>query len=380
MNLRNILISVLGAFVFFSGIFLVLSKPAESHASNEEYIVAGMESCTTSGERKRCMEELAGGMLDRAEIPEILEVFAAHHREPAFFNNCHEEAHYLGREAYKRIGSLVKVYSQSSEVCLGGVFHGALEGYFIANGLILGPDNQEEIRGAVSSVCHEVEAETLHSLGQCHHGLGHALMFAAEDSLPNALSLCDALEKLTYREVCYTGAFMQNVVNRNSVDHPVYMLKENDPMYPCNVLDERYKRICYTYAVLEQFQGDLQKGIKLCGSIPEEMRVECFRTLGRNAVMYIDEPVDLVKNCQQIEGSAYREACLLSSAGELLIRYDLVSPLSLEMCSLMDAELREKCFSELGREARRLVADESKVSAYCERIQDEPYQKACIEE
>lgn len=376
--IRTFAIAILSVFIAGASLFLWLPRTTLSEVSSEKEIVAGMEKCHESKSKASCLKGLAAELVDRFSIPEILTVFKEHEAEAAFFGACHEEAHYLGREAYKKIGSVAKVYAQGSEICLGGVYHGALEGYFIEKKLLLGKDNMAEIKTAVASVCDEVEAETPRSFTQCHHGLGHALMFAVEDSLPDALSLCDALPKQSYRDGCYTGAFMQNVVNRNSTDHPNSMLRDDEPLYPCPVLGIVYQPICYTYAVLEHYQGNVEKGIELCGMIPEKYSEECFRTFGRNAVMYTDQPATIIGNCSKISKQIYRKACLLSAAGELLVRYGLESKLSIELCSLLDTLNQAECFAELGRRARTLVVDYKKVAEFCFSIKNEKYREACV--
>lgn len=376
MKARNFAIAALSLFVLWAVYFLYLT-PFFSQASTEQYVVKGMTECYEGEFEKKCLMELSVNLLERFSLPEILAVFREHESEEAFFRTCHEEAHYLGREAYRRLGSVAKVYAQSNETCLGGVFHGALEGYFIESDLVLGQDNFANIRSAVSNICKEVEAETPHSFDQCHHGLGHALMFAAEDSLVDALSLCDALETVSEREGCYTGAFMQNVVNQNSQDHPTAMFKANDPLYPCPVLSKQYQKICYTYAVLERYQGDTEKGIELCGLMPREFTRECFRTLGRNTVMYSEDVAVIASQCNQIGKLEDREACLIAAAGSLLVRFELDSPLSIRLCSLLEGSGRNKCFAELGRLAQKMVAEASEAAGFCASLKEEADRSSC---
>lgn len=345
----------------------------------DPYIVSNMQRCYTSDTRTTCLQELANVFLDHFSVREILAVFARHAREEAFFTICHETSHFLGQEAYKRADSVAKVYEQTDDTCLGGVFHGTLEGYFMKRSLVLQEGNMPEIAEAVAHICDEVEGyDNKYYFVQCHHGLGHALIYVASDDLPTGLSLCDNLETSADRGYCYTGAFMQNSNNYGSFDHPKAMIKPEDPLYPCPVLDPKYQPMCYTYAVLERYQDNVEKSITLCDMIPEHLRIECLSTFGRNITLYSNDPKVLQDNCAHIEDTEGYLACVTSVADYLTIRYGLTSSIPFTFCQAMDEEDKDTCYGSVGGVARSLTAKEDDIIKFCSAIPEAAYRAVCV--
>lgn len=171
---------------------------------------------------------------------------------------------------------------------------------------------------------------------------------------------------------------MQNVTNYGSHDHPNAMIREDDPLYPCNALGKRYQPTCYTYAVLERFQGNLPKGIELCKMIPEDLRVGCFKTLGRNTTMYSDNPESLRSDCAQIKEKEYYEACLYGTGGNLVARYGLESPLPFNFCAGVPEESKAVCYGALGSSALMLLPNAEALAAYCGKMSEGEYNDACV--
>jgi hypothetical protein len=149
--------------------------------------------------------------------------------------------------------------------------------------------------------------------------MGHGLVALADKHLPTSLQGCDLVEYSWEREACYGGVFMENIVHATvpeqavgrpedvSHDHsgaaahdphaghvmPASTvvrsefppLKREDPLYPCNVLEERYLVSCYqmqTSAIL-YFNGyDIPAASRACATAPVEYQPTCFQSLGRD--------------------------------------------------------------------------------------------------
>lgn len=363
-------------------VFKNISPPGDEIIGDKEnYIVSSMKRCYQANinVRRDCLREITNDFLDHFSIKEILAIFSKHQLEKEFFNTCHEAAHYLGQEAYKRLNSVARVYEQTDATCIGGVFHGAIEGYFMKNNISLQENNVLEIAHAVSQICDEIKNyNTPLYLTGCHHGLGHALMFVTEDDLPKALALCDNLQTDKYRSHCYTGAFMQNVQNYRSSDHPKAMIKEDDPLYPCTALNEKYQPICYTYAVLERYQGNVDKGIALCGMIPEHLRTGCFMTFGLNRTMYSDNAETLEDGCAHIKNEQYYSACVVGAAGYLVVKYGTESRLSFSFCSVVAKGSKSECYGAIGRMARSVMTNSNGIVGFCDNIPEAPHRASCM--
>ncbi len=380
MRKRAVLSAVLvvcGAFIL--GVYGAYLQD-EMTDTAETFIVSRMHTCYLSDAQSTCLKEAAASLLDRFSIREILVVFATHEREPEFFTTCHEVAHYIGQGGYQRLGTVGDVYAQSDRTCLGGVFHGAIEGYFMERGLLLDGENDEVVAQEVSNICGNLaQYERPQYFTECHHGLGHALMYAAHDELPRALALCDALETTGRQHLCYTGAFMQNVDNYGSGDHPAAMIRADDPLYPCTVLDERYAHMCYSYAVLERFQKDVEKSIELCSSAPAPFRADCFQTMGRNLTLYSDDPETLNRQCGTVSDADERTSCVEGAAYNLIVRYGPESTLPFMFCaSAVHEDVQRACYQSLGAAVRAQMKDERGVEEVCARAEDASSRSWCM--
>src|SRR5690606_18504009 len=66
---------------------------------------------------------------------------------------------------------------------------------------------------------------------------------------------------------------------------PFPPLKRDDPLYPCNVLDDRYLVSCYqmqTSAVLHFNGSDVAGAARVCANADPRFRTTCFQSLGRD--------------------------------------------------------------------------------------------------
>jgi len=259
----------------------------------------------------------------------------------------------LGQEAYRRTKNVREVFKESSYACLAGVFHGAVEGYFMEKGLL--GANDADYAKEVPNVCGKQEEYQIpQQFVECNHGMGHAVMFLTENDLIRALALCDALITLSEQELCYTGAFMANTRGTADTDHPSkYLPKPEDPLYPCPLLDHRYQGQCYSYGILESFQGSTERSTEACKLIPREYQEACFRTLGRNKTMYSADPLVLKEHCEQIPETNFQYECIKGVAYNLVIRFGPLSPLPDQFCTSVNMEAQQGCLLEI-QSARKI--------------------------
>ena len=129
----------------------------------------------------------------------LAQLRALHGGDAVTESKCHEIAHEIGHTAYSLSGSFSESMESQDLICNGGYVHGVLESAFSYD------DNTEEL---VQTACADVNGET-YTGWQCHHGLGHGVMFAELHDLELSIAQCSALP--LHRDVtsCTNGVYMQ---------------------------------------------------------------------------------------------------------------------------------------------------------------------------
>lgn len=339
----------------------------------EEYITAAVTVCKQNEYKNRCLKSVAQDLLSHFKLTTIIPILKKNEKTPAYFTICHQLAHYLGQTEYERVKSISKIYAEVNETCSGGMYHGAIEGYFMSKKIVFdgSPEMDITIANEVKTVCgKEVDHIKSNEYGNCVHGLGHALMYVTDNDLIRALRLCDNVSETFYQGVCYTGALMQNYNSFGDVDHPSKYVKIEDPLYPCYILESRYQPRCYSYGVLTNFQNDPHKEVALCEKIPKEYARDCFKTYGIDRSIVGFSPSVIKDQCGYVKDLEYRADCITESAGHLVSRFGLESTLGAELCSLQDSAYKSNCYSLLIMTARTLTRDVKVISNFCKQIPD----------
>ena len=236
---------------------------------------ARWEICHTDGERcalSQCETQLLAYLDQHGLGATVARMARAATRQG---QECHEQAHHLGRMAYERVGATA--VAEASHECHSGASHGATEAMFKDRGTELLETDIDEICGEM------INGFYAH---QCLHGVGHGLMAWTEYELYDALGHCDRLQAQMGRESCYSGVFMENVVGglSGSMGNVTRFLSD-DPHYPCNALDDRYVRHCYFYQTSRMvvlFRGDFGEVADACAEVPLDATSYCFLSMGRD--------------------------------------------------------------------------------------------------
>jgi hypothetical protein len=352
-------------------------KTAENDANI--YISQKMLDCNNAQYVHKCLKENAADFIEKYPLPQILEVFKNNETKQEFFTNCHLTAHFLGQAAYKKMGSVGKVFSQSTYACLGGVFHGAVEGYFIEKNIDVGGGNYDAVSAEIPKICGKSEDyQRPQDFTECNHGMGHALMFLTENDVLEALKLCDYLPNDNQQNLCYTGAFMQNADGAQDSDHPSKYFSASDPLYVCDLVEEKYKRQCYTYATLTETQFDVQKSAQLCREIPKNYQLECFNTVGRDRTMTTAEPSELKRQCYEIPEADFQKECIRGASYNLVVRFNYDSPVPLQFCAILEGDQKLECFSQTGLAIKNITASDEILNSFCSQISEESYKNKCL--
>ena len=141
---------------------------------------------------------------------------------------------------------------------------------------------------------------------------------------------------------------MENII-ADEINHVAKYLKQDDPLYPCNAVEDKYKNTCYlmqTSRMLTLVGQDFKKVFELCSTVGEPYIDICYQSLGRDA------SGRTVSNSEQTRatcllGKEYREQsnCVIGAVKDF-ISYHHSDAQAREFCSSLPEEsLRSICLS-----------------------------------
>jgi hypothetical protein len=229
------------------------------------------------------------------------------------YRNCHTLAHAVGRASILRYGSIDEASKHGNYFCWSGYYHGMYEQH-------MRQFTDEELFDVIPTLCKRPPDDPYaFDYYNCLHGIGHGVTIRFDNDPFPALPYCDVLGEEWEETNCYTGVFMQNIVVDRQL-HQSVRLNPDDPVYPCNAVDDKYKKACYltqTSYILRVNDYDYEKGFEICDGIEADYVSTCYISMGRD-----------------ISGNSHREARQV-----------------LERCSLGDPEFQEWCYVGAARNA-----------------------------
>ena len=366
------------AAVLVSAGWYVQAQSAEARPDPAPLILERVHACHKEANKQRCLSSFAAELADSYPYQAIDAALRRYQtNDQTFVEDCHLLTHNLGRELYNRTRSVGEVFAVGSPVCLAGLFHGALEGYFIEKRQTAYDLSDEEMGTIIGEVCEPPDSfKTPWEHGNCYHGLGHALMFFTDSDLPRALRLCDWAVGHNLRQTCYDGAFMENDTSSQGV-HPSVYSRADDPYYPCAELATAYQQECYSYSIAHRFQGDFNRSVELCRGVPATYRVDCFNRTGGHVVMNTVDPQAIADTCESIPEHELAAACVTGAGGALASRVGPASPVPAAFCTVLDPSFARNCYVAIVSVMRSLLSDPSDLNIVCNTIQDATYRKMC---
>lgn len=252
---------------------------------------------------------------------------------PYIKSNCHQVAHVIGRAAAKKYSTLAETYKHGDNFCWSGYYHGSIETVAAK----LGP---EKILSQINNVCADFLKAKAYGFDHynCVHGMGHGLMAVQGDNLFQALESCDKFEGSWQQSSCYSGVFMENVMNEvNPGEHSNY-LKADDPLYPCTAVADKYKQQCYfmqTSHALTVVQNDYTKVFALCAGLTAPYDTTCYQSLGRDVSgQSSSNPARTVELCMLGSTYAAQENCFTGAVKDF-ISYHHSDTQGLAMCAMI---------------------------------------------
>jgi hypothetical protein len=237
-------------------------------------------------------------------------------------------------------------------------------------------------------------------------------MLYAHD-LPRGLAGCDLLSDDWDRHSCYSGAFMENIVNVQMPHHPAAELAHHskstsdsmeamagmdgmegmnhttpafkpidpgDPLYPCSALADRYLTACYemqTSVMLYENHGDIAAAARSCDNAPVAMRTTCYVSLGRDVSSYSQQNhAEAIRMCS-LGAEKYQPWCYYGLVKNI-IDLNARSDDGMAMCrDVPTPGNKAECYSAVGEQIWVLDATSEGRTKLCGTSEAE-YLDACL--
>jgi cytochrome c553 len=256
--------------------------------------------------------------------------------------DCHRIAHTIGAASLEHYeGSIAKALANGRASCWSGYYHGVVERSFYGT-------SRPELPKRSREICKDPDIRRTSFLAyQCVHGLGHGLMIHTGYDLPGSLRVCDKLETGWDSDSCEAGVFMENVSSSYGIKSR--WLRDNDLIYPCNTVAERYKLYCYlmvTSRILEATGYDWRKTVATCHKSDPNWVATCFQSLGRDASGSTRQNAARILELCGLAGKLAHE-CVYGAARDITSN-DASPRRAKALCEAAAERFRAYCFEGIG--------------------------------
>ena len=268
------------------------------------------------------------------------------HKVPYVNSNCHQMTHVIGRASAQIYVSVAATYKHGDNYCWSGYYHGAIE-------TIAQKIGSDKILSQINSVCADLAKEKQYGFDHfnCVHGMGHGLMAIQDDQLFTALKSCDSFEGNWQQESCYGGVFMENVMD--AIHHPLTgspYLKTDDPIYPCNAVEDRYKEQCFlmqTSHMLSVEGGDYSKVFALCATVDAPYNDTCDQSLGRDASgNSSSNQATTIEHCELGATTEAKKNCFTGAVKDFMSYYHSDKQAYAMCAAIPEPELAASCHAD----------------------------------
>ncbi len=327
--------------------------------------------------------ELAGDAADRysgiyaddGELERVVEEFGPSNAlrilkaiELETSGDCHNRAHDAGRIAYELFGPAA--FALASHECQSGGFHGATEALFASRGTA-------SLAEDVAVLCSDAPNPFIRH--QCLHGIGHGIMAWSNYELHQSLELCDAIAASLDQQSCYSGVFMENVVGGLSglMGHTTEYLRPDDPVYPCDVVADRYRADCYFYQtshMVRVLDYDMAAVAQTCTEAPAGSAYHCFGSYGRDAASFAqNDPAASIEHCKHAPTADLNAACTRGAVQNGFWEKP-GAPRAVQYCALLDSDpqshpvSREVCYQTITDRARDVFGTAEEYEQFCAQL------------
>jgi hypothetical protein len=309
-------------------------------------LASGGESGPCAGgkaEDYACWEEYFGSVVqEQGGDAALVELAAQRDVNPYVLSNCHTLAHGVGRAALAFYGTINEASKYGDGTCWSGYFHGMYEQY-------MKRFDDQELLTAIPTICERPPDDPYaFDYYNCLHGIGHGVTIRFDNDPFPALKYCDAFGEDWERTNCHTGVFMQNIVVDRQL-HQSVRLNPDDPVYPCNAVDEKYKKACYltqTSYILRVHDYDYEKGFEVCDGIEADYVSTCYISMGRDISGNSHREAEKVLERCSLGDPEFQEWCYVGAARNAVF-HDHGRANADALCAIVAARYRESCESQV---------------------------------
>ncbi len=218
-------------------------------------------------------------------------------------SRIHDLAHVLGSLMYTVNDT--KGIVDCGEQFGFGCYHGFLDQVFTSN-----LSKMKEVDEACA------KSQSPRKLSTCFHGIGHGIAsFYHVTQLDPALRACNTLTQA--RESCYDGVLMEF-----ARDAPVTFYSQTQPLYPCNVLENKYQQACgrnQPTVFMERFKYDIRRSLQTCSLAKQNtFKTACLSGLGFFIARKSLGDAEFITQECGILAVSDRAVCISGAAGELV--------------------------------------------------------------
>jgi hypothetical protein len=229
------------------------------------------EKLKTADTNKRTLYEEYIGIIGANGILESIETI---------WPLCHNEAHDLGKVIFANLKDIGQSLRICGSRCRTGCMHGVLMEAFTQAKI----DDEEghidaaKLKTKLKEICfNNSEMISTYGLGECAHGVGHALMFLNGYNIKKTLNACTEFDNTTLEYYCATGGYMEyNLVFAHNTGQTTF--------YPCDTFD--YPAACMLSRAGSVATKMYQEGknmsdvIAACKQLDGKYRLGCFHGIG----------------------------------------------------------------------------------------------------
>ena len=291
-----------------------------------------------------CFEQAYGNLAYDEGAAVALKRFEQAIAQPgAVEGNCHRIAHTIGAAALERSkGKVGPAFAAGTAACWSGYYHGVVERALVGV-------KDEAVPATARTMCDDPDLRSgpTFTLYQCVHGLGHGLMIYTAYDMPRSLKICDALSSSWDRTSCTGGVFMENLSSSYGIKSK--WLRDNDLIYPCNIVAERHKIYCYlmvTSRILPTNGYNFAKTSKTCRKSEKAWVATCFQSLGRDASGHSRQNPDEILRYCKTAGNMMGD-CVYGASRDMSANYAGGEEASV-LCTKAPKSLRSRCFEGIG--------------------------------
>ena len=259
---------------------------------------------------------------------------------------CHPLVHVIGREAAQSYANVWEAFQHGDAFCWSGYYHGVLEG-------VVAKVSLKNLPEQLDNICKDIPGKEKYNFDyyNCVHGLGHGIMAQLRDEVFDSLTMCDNLTGFWEHQSCYSGVYMQNIIDSTNVadtDNVVKYLKPSEPLYPCTAVDTKYKSQCYlgqTSYALQVSGYDFAKVFNLCSGVEQPYRDICNQSMGRDVANQMMHDAILTRDkCAIPKDPNDVTNCVIGAVKEIISYYHSDKQ-ALDFCSILDESNKNICVS-----------------------------------